>query len=57
MSIEVREVAIKATITQDNEAVGSLASARANNNQSPAEELINTCVEKVLEILKEKNGR
>jgi len=28
-----------------------------NSNVTPNEELINTCVEKVLEIIKEKNGR
>jgi uncharacterized protein DUF5908 len=61
MKVEVRELIIKATIVpdvtggSDNNAAKSNSSA--NNNVSPNEQLINMCVEKILEILKEKNGR
>jgi hypothetical protein len=55
MPIEVRELIIKATITQ-NENGGSSSGSGANDPKQN-EELIKTCVEKVLEILKDKNGR
>jgi len=32
-------------------------SASATNDVSPNEELIKACVEKIMDILKEKNGR
>ena len=58
MAIEVRELVIKATIVPEgteNQAASS--SSSTGNNVSANEEMINTCVEKILEILKEKNGR
>jgi hypothetical protein len=58
MPIEIRELVIKATIVPEGS--GSQApsdSSSVNNNVSPNEEMINTCVEKILEILKQKNGR
>lgn len=57
MPIEIRELVIKATV---NEAENSSAEAGNNsgaNNTSSSEEIINTCVEKIIEILKEKNER
>jgi hypothetical protein len=57
-TIEVRELVIRATIVPEGSASqASAASAMANNNGSPTEELINTCVEKVLEIIRDKNVR
>jgi hypothetical protein len=56
MPIEIRELVIKATVVQDG-AASAAAPAPGNNNVSPNEEIINTCVEKVLEIIKDKNGR
>jgi len=56
MPVEIRELVIKATITQE-EGAGSPPERGAAGNGSPTEEIINTCVEKVLEILKERNGR
>ena len=59
MSVEVRELIIRATVVQDG-AVGAGSvggGSSAQNNVSPSEEIIKTCVEKVLEILKEKNER
>jgi Family of unknown function (DUF5908) len=56
MPIEVRELVIKATITQDGQQ-GNAASAGNNNAVTSPEEIINTCVEKVLDILKDKMER
>jgi len=57
MPIEIRELVIKATVTQGAGA-GSATHATGNNNAvTPAEELINTCAERMLEILKDKMER
>lgn len=59
MAIEVRELVIKATIAQDN-AQGSAQPSTAiqsGNANASTEQIVNTCVEKVLEILKTKNQR
>jgi hypothetical protein len=54
MPVEVRELIIKATVTQDsNSGKSTGAGAPGSVNQ----ELIKACVEKVLEIIKGKNGR
>lgn len=55
MPIEIRELVIKATITQDGQQ-GTAPSAN-NNAVSSQEEIINTCVEKVLAIVKDKMER
>ena len=50
---------IKAIVVPEGatgEAAGSSGSA-GNNDTSPNEELIKTCVEKILDIIKDKNGR
>jgi hypothetical protein len=58
MPIEIRELVIKATIVPEGTgSQAASASSSGNNNVSPNEEMINTCVEKVLDILKQKNGR
>jgi hypothetical protein len=58
MPIEIRELVIKATISQENTAAPqSTANAQSGNAASSNEQIINTCVEKVLEILKSKNQR
>ena len=54
MPVEVRELVIKAEIMPEG-ASGTTASA--SSSASSIEEIINACVEKVLEIIKEKNGR
>lgn len=56
MSLEIRELIIKATIVPEGAATTG-PSTSSNNNASPNEELINICVEKILEIIKEKNVR
>jgi hypothetical protein len=57
--IEVRELIIRATVLKEGSEQGAAGAGNApeNNDTSPNEELIKTCVEKVLEILKDKNGR
>jgi hypothetical protein len=58
MPLEIRELVIKATINQENaggtKSTGASQSANASNTN---EQIINTCVEKILEILKSKNQR
>jgi len=58
MPIEIRELVIKATLTQDNKSGPQpSANSQSSNAGSNNEELVNTCVEKILEILKSKNQR
>lgn len=55
MPIEVRELVIKATVVQDDHVGGSGASS--GKNVSPNEQIISACVEKILEILRDRNER
>lgn len=55
MPIEVRELVIKAVVTQDNPNGQSAGSSRGSGGSQ--EEIIQACVEKVMDILKEKNER
>jgi len=57
MPIEIRELVIKATVTQDSGPGSNTPATGSNNAVTPAEELINTCAERMLEILKEKMER
>lgn len=57
MPVEIRELVIKATIEQNGAAVSGAAGTSAGSNSSPGDDMIKTCVDKVLEILKEKNER
>lgn len=57
MPIEVREILIKATIAQEGESGTSTASSALANGGSGTEEIINECVEKIIEILKDKHER
>ena len=57
MPIEIRELIIKATITQEGGQGGTSSMTGTNNEMTLNEEIINSCVEKILEILKEKNER
>jgi len=58
MAIEVRVLVIKAAVLQEGGA-GQMpqAASPANNAVTPNEEMINLCIEKVLEILKDKYER
>lgn len=57
MPIEIRELHIKATVENSQDGGASGSSSNAGNEEEPAEELIKKCVEKVLEILKDKSDR
>jgi hypothetical protein len=59
MALEVRELVIKAVVVPEGATGGAQGTGggAGNNDASPNEELIKTCVEKILDILKEKNGR
>ena len=59
MPIEIRELIIKATVVPEGAGAGGGATGpgSGNNDVSPNEELIKACVEKVLDIIKDKNGR
>lgn len=57
MPIEIRELIIKATITQEGGQGGTSSMTGTNNEMTLNEEIINSCVEKILEILKEKMER
>lgn len=59
MPIEIRELVIKATVTQEagSSTAASGAAPASNNAVTPAEELINACVDKILDILKNRHER
>ena len=57
MAIEIREVTIKATVQQETGGVGKPGGAGANNSVGPNEEILQTAIEKVLDILKDRNER
>lgn len=57
MPIEVRELVIKATVTQEVAQGNVPPPASSNNSTSPSEAIITICVEKALEILKDKHER
>jgi len=54
--IEVRELVIKATIVQEGEEQGN-SNSSSNNAISGNEEIINSCVERVVQIIRDKYGR
>ncbi|WP_165760108.1 DUF5908 family protein [Niastella populi] len=55
MPIEVRELVIKAVVTQDSPNGQSAGASQGSGGSQ--EEIIQACVEKVMDILKEKNER
>jgi hypothetical protein len=57
MPIEIRELVIKATVTQESTSGSASGGSSSNNAVTEKEEIINTCVEKILDILKEKTER
>lgn len=57
MPIEIRELIIKATIVQDGNPATRSSNSVQNNGVSASEEVIKVCIEKVLEILKERDER
>jgi len=57
MPVEVRELVIKATVSGENNSQAAAQGNASGSNSAPGEDMIKACVEKVLEILKEKNER
>lgn len=63
MPIEIRELHIKAVIgepaakTNSTEKTADVMSSKANDSSVGQEQIIEACVEKVLEVLKEKSER
>lgn len=57
MPIEIRELVIKATVQQDGQGAVAGSQSGGNNDQKPNEEILNTCLEKINEIIREKNER
>jgi hypothetical protein len=58
MPLEIRELVIKATISQDDSGSAKpTAGTQSGNSPATTEQMVQTCVEKVLEILKTKNQR
>jgi hypothetical protein len=57
MSIEVRELIIKATVQQETGGTSKPGGAGSNNSVGPNEELLTTAIEKLLDILKDKYER
>lgn len=55
MPLEIRELIIKASV--GDESNGGRTSASTNNDQDQEKAMIQTCVESVLEILKQRNER
>ncbi len=56
MPVEIRELVIRATVTEEGSKISSTHSAGPGEDTS-SEQLVKRCVDKILEILKEKNGR
>jgi len=57
MPIEIRELIIKATVVQDGAPTGGQSNPSSGNGMTPNEEIINTCLEKINEIVKDKRER
>jgi len=60
MAIEIRELIIKASVSHGAAGAGAAADPSAgssNNGVAPGDELVSACVERILEILKEKHER
>lgn len=58
MPVEVRELIIKATVVPDGSGgIPSAATSGSNNAVAPNEEMLKICVDKIVEIIKEKKER
>ena len=56
MPIEIRELVIRASVSQEVSG-GSNSSNDAGSSSTLAPDIVNICVEKVLEIIRDKNER
>lgn len=57
MPVEIKELVIKATVEPNAGTGEGDGASNIGSNSTPGEEIIKTCVEKVLEIIKQKNER
>lgn len=57
MPIEIRELVIKATVQQDGQTAQGGAATSGNNDQKPNEEILASCLEKINELIRNKNER
>lgn len=59
MSVEVRELVIKALVTQEDSTATGATSAAANDNSNaaPDEQSVKNTIDRILEILRAKNER
>ena len=56
MPVEIRELVIRATVTEDGK-IGSATPVAGSGDATSPEQIVKLCVDRILEILKEKNGR
>jgi len=56
MPVEIRELVIRATVTEDG-ATGNTTHVSGSGDATSPEQIVKLCVDRILEILKEKNGR
>lgn len=57
MPLEIKELHIKATLSDSNQGTGRGGSDRGTGDDSAKEEMVSMCVDKVLQILKDKKER
>lgn len=57
MPIEIRELVIKASVVQDSVPGGGGSNPSSNNGVAPNEEVINLCIEKVNDTIRDKRER
>jgi len=55
--IEIRELVIKAIVQQSGASKPAAGSPKSNNDVGGNEEIIKACVEKIIQILRDKNER
>ena len=57
MPVEIRELIIKTTVVQATDGSGSRGSTTSANEQTPAEAIVNECLEKMIEIQRDQKER
>lgn len=57
MPVEIRELVIRATVDNANANGQQTGATHQQGNETPEEALIKACVDRILEILKERNER
>jgi hypothetical protein len=57
MSIEIRELIIKAAVQQETGGAAKPGGSGPNNGVGPNEEMIQSCIDKVADMLKNRHER